>query len=269
MNHLTISLASEVIGHIGPFEIRNTLLMAWLAMTVIIGVALYVRSTGLKLIPGRFQTAIELVIGSLYDLFASILNDERLARKFFPMIATMFLFIVLGNWMGILPGIGSITVRTMHEGVSEMVPLFRSMNADVNMTLAIALVSMASVQFFGMAELGVIGYGKKFIIAPWKNPIGTFVGFLEIVSELSKLVSFTFRLFGNIFAGEVLLVVISYLMPYLAPIPFLGMELFVGVIQALVFSLLTTVFLKSAVTEHAHDEEHHDTPRPANALPAA
>jgi F-type H+-transporting ATPase subunit a len=194
------------------------------------------------------------VIGSLYDLFANILQDERLARKFFPMICTMFIFILVGNWMGILPGIGSITVSGTHNGEPEMVPLFRSMNADVNMTLAIALVSMTSVQLYGMVALGVRGYASKFLVAPWKSPIGTFVGFLEIISEISKLVSFTFRLFGNIFAGEVLLIVMSFLMPYVVPIPFLGLEMFVGVIQALVFAMLTTVFLKNAVT--GHDAEH-------------
>lgn len=254
MKTLTISLASEVVGHIGPFAVRNTMLMAWLAMAVIIAVSLIAYYGGYKLVPGRFQAAIELVIGSLYDLFSGILQDERLARKFFPMVCTMFIYILVGNWMGILPGIGSITVAGTHNGEPEMIPLFRSMNADVNMTLAIAIVSMAAVQFYGMFELGVTGYAGKFLVAPWKNPIGTFVGFLEIVSEISKLVSFTFRLFGNIFAGEVLLIVMSFLMPYLVPIPFLGLEVFVGVIQALVFAMLTTVFLKNAVT--AHDAEH-------------
>jgi F-type H+-transporting ATPase subunit a len=149
----------------------------------------------------------------------------------------MMLFIVMGNWMGILPGVGSITIKAMHEGHLEHIPLFRSMNADVNMTLAIAVIAMAAVQFYGMWELGFFTYLGKFFVAPWKGgliegPINTFVGLLEIISEFAKIISFTFRLFGNIFAGEVLLIVISYLAPYLAPVPFLGMELFVGVIHA-------------------------------------
>lgn len=253
---VTISLASEVIGHIGVLAVRNTMLMAWLAALVLLLLSFAVRMTGYKIIPGRFQAAVELVVISLFDLFASVVNDDRLARKFFPMVATMFIFIVLGNWMGIFPGVGSITIAGMHEGHLTDIPLFRSMNADVNMTLAIALIAMASVQFFGMSELGVQGYSSKFLIAPWKDPIGTFVGLLEIVGELSKVISFTFRLFGNIFAGEVLLIVISYLVPYLAPVPFLGMEIFVGLIQGLVFALLTTAFLKSAVTGHSEPHEH-------------
>lgn len=251
---VTISLASEVIAHIGHIEIRNTMLMAWLAMITLIIIGLMVRSTGYKLVPGRFQAAVELVISGLFDLFASVVNDDRLARKFFPMIATMFIFIVVGNWMGIFPGVGSITIAGMHNGHAADIPLFRSMNADVNMTLAIALIAMACVQFFGMSELGIYGYSSKFLVAPWKDPIGAFVGILEMIGELSKVISFTFRLFGNIFAGEVLLIVISYLAPYLAPVPFLGMELFVGLIQGLVFALLTTAFLRSAVTSHHHDE---------------
>jgi F-type H+-transporting ATPase subunit a len=261
MSQLSISLASEVVGHIGSFAIRNTMLMAWLAMMAMIIGALAMRLVGYRLQPGRMQTALEMGFEALYGLFGSILHEDRLTRRFFPMLATMFLFIVLGNWMGILPGVGSITILTSHEGKEVTVPLFRSMNADVNMTLAIALVSMIAVQMYGMAELGVKKYSGKFLVPPWKNPIGTFVGLLEFVSEISKLVSFTFRLFGNIFAGEVLLIVISFLIPYLIPVPFLGMELFVGLIQALVFAMLTTVFLKGAITEHeAHAAEHHPSP---------
>ena len=255
MSSVNISLASEVVGHLGPIAIRNTMITAWLVVGVMILFACAVRMTRYRLIPGRFQMGIEIIITGLYDLFASVFHDERLSRQFFPLIATIFLFIFLGNWMGILPGVGTITILGMHNGHEMAIPLFRSMNADVNMTLVIALIAMFSVQFYGIYELGVFSYSSKFIVAPWKDPIHTFVGLLELVGELSKVISFTFRLFGNIFAGEVLLIVISYLAPYLAPVPFLGMELFVGLVQGLVFALLTTVFLKIAVTEH---EAHAD-----------
>ena len=140
------------------------------------------------------------------------------------------------------------------------------MNADVNMTLAIAIFAIASVQFFGAAVLGAGSYMSKFIAAPWKHPIQMFVGSLEMVGELSRIVSFTFRLFGNIFAGEVLLLVISYLVSYVAPVPFLAMELFVGLIQGLVFALLTAVFLKIAITEHATHADDAALPEAAAAL---
>jgi F-type H+-transporting ATPase subunit a len=256
MKPVAISLASEVVGMIGSFEVRNTLLMAWLAMATLIVLAIVIRFTCNKFTPGRFQMGVELVIGGLYDLFASVVHDDKLARKFFPLVTTILLFIVTGNWMGILPGVGTIMIQGTHEGHAEMIPLFRSMNADVNMTLAIATIAMLAVQFHGMSALGAQSYLSRFFVAPWRDPMHTFVGFLEIISEFSRVISFTFRLFGNIFAGEVLLAVISYLAPYLAPVPFLAMELFVGLIQGFVFALLTTVFLKIAVTEQESHDAH-------------
>jgi len=252
------TLASETIGHIGPIELRNTMLMAWLAMLVLFIVAFAAWRTKYRQVPGRFQMLLELVVGGLFDFFDSVVQDRKTTRKFFPLVATILIFIVIANWMGILPGVGSITILGMHEGHEMALPLFRSMNADVNMTLAIALIAIVATQAFGIAALGVASYGSKFFVAPWKDPIGSFVGILELVAEFAKIVSFTFRLFGNIFAGEVLLVVISFLLPYIAPIPFLGLEIFVGFIQGLVFALLTLVFLKMAVTGHGdHDTQEH------------
>ncbi|MDD5102814.1 MAG: F0F1 ATP synthase subunit A [Candidatus Peribacteraceae bacterium] len=265
------TLASETIAHIGSFEIRNTLIMAWLAMAVVFVVILLARRTKFKEVPGRFQAFLELIVEGLFGFFDSIIGEKKATRRFFPLLATIFLFLMLANWMGILPGVGSITIAEELHGEILNLPIFRSMNADVNMTLAIALISVIATQLFGIAALGVLPYANKFFVAPWRDPIGAFVGILELIAEMAKIISFSFRLFGNIFAGEVLLVVISYLMPYLAPIPFLGLELFVGFIQALVFSMLTAVFLKMAVTahgtshecdsatgghEHGHDEEH-------------
>ncbi len=253
----TPPLASETIAYIGSFEIRNTLIMAWLAMGVVATVAFFAHRTKYREVPGRFQALLETIVEGLFDFFHSVIGDRKQTRTFFPLIATIFLFLILANWMGILPGVGSITIKGMHEGEELALPVFRSMNADVNMTLAIALISVISTQLFGIAALGVFPYAGKFFVAPWRDPIGSFVGILELIAETAKIISFTFRLFGNIFAGEVLLVVISFLMPYLAPIPFLGLELFVGFIQALVFALLTAVFLKMAATAHGgHDDSH-------------
>ena len=249
------TLASETIGHIGAFELRNTMLMAWLAMMLFLIGGLLLRRTRYREVPGRFQAFMELIIEGLFDFFDSIVQDRTKTRRFFPLIATIFLFLVLANWMGILPGVGSITIERMHEGYLMSIPLFRSMNADVNMTLAIAIVSVVMTQVFGIAALGVLPYASKYFVAPWRDPIMSFVGILELIAEFAKVVSFTFRLFGNIFAGEVLLVVISFLLPYVAPLPFLGLEIFVGFIQGLVFALLTVVFLTMATAmhgEHAH-----------------
>lgn len=248
------TLASETIGHIGGFELRNTMLMAWLAMLVFFALALRLRLTQYRVIPGRFQAFMELIIEGLFDFFDSVVQDREKTRTFFPLVATIFLFLVLANWMGILPGVGSITIEGMHEGHMIPIPLFRSMNADVNMTLAIALISVIMTQVFGMLALGVLPHAGKYFVAPWKDPITSFVGILELIAECAKIISFTFRLFGNIFAGEVLLVVISFLLPYIVPLPFLGLELFVGFIQGLVFALLTIVFLKMATLAHGHEE---------------
>lgn len=256
------TLASESIFHLGTLDVRNTLLMAWLAMIVLFIIAIATRSTGYKKVPGRFQTLMEMAVEGLYNFFGSVIQDAKQTRMFFPLIATILIFVVTGNWMGIFPGVGSVTIQGVHEGHEMAIPLFRSMNADVNMTLAIAMISIISVQVFGVLVLGFHNYAGKFFVAPWKNPVGTFVGLLELIGEFSKIVSFTFRLFGNIFAGEVLLVVISYLVPYIAPIPFLAMEIFVGLVQGLVFSLLTAVFLKIGAT--GHGEEEHMSP----AVPA-
>jgi F-type H+-transporting ATPase subunit a len=135
-----------------------------------------------------------------------------------------------------------------------LVPFIRSASADLNVSAALAIISVITVQFTGIAALGFFKYAGKFFISPFSKPygIGTFVGILELIGEIAKLISYSFRLFGNIFAGEVLLAVMLMLVPYLVPIPFLALEIFVGFIQALVFSMLTLVFLKMAVTEAAH-----------------
>lgn len=257
------TLASETIGHIGSLELRNTMLMAWLALLFFFAVAFCLRRTGYRTIPGRFQALVELIIEGLFDFFDSIVQDRGKTRKFFPLVATIFLFLVITNWMGILPGVGSITIEGMHEGHFIPIPLFRSMNADVNMTLAVAIISVVMTQVFGIAALGILPYAGKYFVAPWRDPIMSFVGILELVAELAKIISFTFRLFGNIFAGEVLLVVISFLLPYIAPLPFLGLEIFVGFIQGLVFALLTIVFLKMATVAHGHEEAHATLASPA------
>ncbi len=250
------TLASETIAMIGSFEIRNTLLMAWIAVLVLIFVALCTRLTKYKQIPGRFQALMELIIEGFFGFWDSIVGDPKETRKFFPLVTTIFIFLAVANWMGIFPGVGSIVLHTVEEGRALDVPLLRSMNADVNMTLAVALISVIMTQVFGVLALGPAAFAGKYFVAPWRDPIGCFIGLLELVAECAKVISFTFRLFGNIFAGEVLLVVISFLLPFFGPIPFLGLEIFVGFIQALVFSLLTLVFVKMATMAHGgHEEE--------------
>ncbi len=242
---LHISLQAEKILQIGQYPLTNAILTSWLVMSFLIILTL-LTSSRLAVVPGRFQIIMEGVVGGLYNLFESVTGPRT--KIYFPLVGTLFIYIIALNWAGLLPGVGSIGFNEVKDGVKEFIPLFRSGSADLNLTIALALISMGSIQYFGLKTLGV-HYLSRFI--NFKNPILFYVGILELISEGSKIISFAFRLFGNIFAGEVLLTVIAFLMPLFAPLPFLAMELFVGFIQALVFSLLTAVFLNVATAgEH-------------------
>jgi F-type H+-transporting ATPase subunit a len=244
------TLASETIFHIGSFEVRNTLITSVMTLVLLTIIGLVLRRKKYAMIPGGFQNLMEALVGGFFNFYKGIVGDEEHTKKFFPLVMTIFFYVIISNWMGLLPGFGSIGLHEVEEGKDIFVPIFRSTYADVNMTFALALISVTSIQIFGFSLLGFKGYAGKFFVNPLKNPIGSFVGILELFSEFSKMISFSFRLFGNIFAGEVLLLVITFLVPYIAPLPFYGLELFVGFIQALVFSFLTLVFLKIATTAH-------------------
>jgi F-type H+-transporting ATPase subunit a len=246
-----ISLAAEPLYHVFGVPINNSLITGIVGSTVII--ALFVSAARrVTLHPkSKLVNAVETICEMILDLVDEVFHDRAKARKYFPFLMTIFMFILVNNWLGLLPGVGSITVMTK-EGLA---PLFRGANADLNTTLALAIISVVMTQIYAARELGVAKHLKKYFSL---NPIMTFVGMLELVGEFSKMVSFSFRLFGNIFAGEVLLAVIAFLAPLAAPLPFFGLELFVGLVQALVFTMLTLVFLAIATTDHSeynHAEE--------------
>jgi len=244
---MEISLAAEKIGHIGSFPITNSMALSWIASIFLIFIAM-IATNKITLIPNKIQNFFEMIVEFLFDTANGVLDNESATRKYFPLIATLFIFIVANNWMGLLPGVGTIGIHEMNEaGHTVLVPILRAGTADLNMTLALAIVTMIAVQVFGIAAIGTFKYAKKFI--NFSNPINCFVGFLEMISEFAKIISFSFRLFGNIFAGEVLLTVIAFLIPYVVPLPFFFLELFVGLIQGLVFTMLALVFIKSAITE--------------------
>ena len=250
---MEISLSPESLFHIGSFPVTNTLVMTFLLSLLIIVVALVLRSR-LKLIPRGFQNVFEYVVEAMLELIDSVTQNKEQSKKFFPIVVTIFLFVILSNWIELIPGLGTVGINENLHGKTVLIPFIRSASADLNVTLAIALISVFAVQFMGIAAIGVSKYAGKFFVSPFRKPyfIGTFVGILELISECAKIVSFSFRLFGNIFAGEVLLIVMLNLVPLLVPLPFLFLELFVGFIQALVFAMLTLVFLKMAVTESSH-----------------
>lgn len=239
-----ISLAAEPLFHVFGLPINNSLLTGFVGSIVIV-VLFSLAAKRVTLNPkSKFANAIEAVCEMILDLINEVFHDRKKSAKFFPFLMTIFIFILIQNWLGLLPGVGSITITTP-EGLA---PLFRGANADLNTTLALAIISVVMTQVYAARELGVFTHLKKYFSA---NPIMTFVGMLEIVGEFSKMVSFSFRLFGNIFAGEVLLAVIAYLSPLIAPLPFFGLELFVGLVQALVFTMLTLVFLAIATVDHS------------------
>jgi len=239
-----ISLIPETIGHISSLVVTNTLLTSWVVMVVLIALGIWAgRNPQLK--PGKKQNFFELVIETIFNFFEEVWGDKEKVKKFFAFLATFFIFILVSNWFGLIPGVGTIGFYENHE---EFVPFFRSLNSDLNATIAWAVISVIVTQVAGMVALGVFKHVGKFI--NFKSPINFFVGILELISEVSKIISFSFRLFGNVFAGEVLLVVMMFLVPYILPLPFFMLEMFVGLIQALVFTTLTLVFLKMATEAH-------------------
>ena len=194
--------------------------------------------------PGRFQTLLEWLVGFIYDYVAETLESRDLARKFFPYLTTIFLFVFTSNLLEFTPGIGSLGII---RG-DEFVPLLRSVNTDLNVTLMLAILSFLVIEISGVLIIGVWKYAGKFINFH-NGIIGFFVGIIELFSEIARVVSFSFRLFGNVFAGEVLILVVTYFLPYIAPVPVMMFEIFVGFVQAAIFALLTLFFIKLAVSE--------------------
>lgn len=249
---IAVSLAAEPVGHIGSFPVTNTLIMSLVSIVVLAVLAVLI-SKKVRQVPRGLQNVAEFIMEAALGLMDTITGNRQQSLRFFPLVFTFFIFILVSNWFGIIPGIGSITVTTLEHGEKVAVPLLRSTNADLNVTVALSLISFFAVEIFGIVTISLFKYLKKFVNIN-KNPIFTFVGFIEFISEISRIISLSFRLFGNIFAGEVLLIVISFLMPFVLPLPFMFIELFVGLIQAFIFAILTLVFLKVATTdmEHAH-----------------
>jgi len=243
-----IAFFPEKLIEIYGVPISNTIVMSWLAMAFLISVSFLLKGR-LRPVPGKIQGVAEVMIEGMESFMTTVTGDKEKTRKFFPLIATFFLFILLSNWMGILPGVGSVGLWETGEHGRVLVPLFRSANSDINTTMALAIISVMATQIFGIALVGFFKYASRFI--SFKGPIDFFVGILELLAETAKIISFSFRLFGNVFAGEVLLMVIFFLVPLVIPLPFLFLEVFVGFIQALVFSMLTLVFLTVA-TQKGH-----------------
>ena len=334
-----IQLPGEIIPGLG---FTNTSLTLWISMAVLLAFV-FAATRNMKRVPNsRLQNIAEVIVEFFVNLAQTISGGEK-GRRFVPLVLSIFLCVVVSNWVGVLPGVGTIGIvesaevvyshkehktdschssdhssdhgsdhgsdhskeYTCKEALKEhlvvfnkipglgisylppgrgedkikngggvvlvedvinnhskvesgklegksagrLLPIFRGANTDLNTTLAIAIVAMVAVQFWGISALGVKKYGGKFF--NFSSPIMLFVGLLELIAELARVVSFTFRLFGNMFAGEVLLVAMMFLLPFIGIIPFMGLELFVGVIQAFIFSILTLIFGITAISDHS------------------
>jgi F-type H+-transporting ATPase subunit a len=301
-----ISVAAEPVFELFGFPITNTLLASWLTMIVLIG-GLGAITRKRKPVPGRWQSALEMIVDALYKLTEGAAGSKW-GRRFFPIVMTIFLFVLVSNWLGLTPLFGawgplhhsdeghevqwlneSHTVGKLvrsadgHGEGGEAAPegeryvlvgMFRPATTDLNVTIALALVSVVLTQYFGVKGRGV-GYFGKFIavggiVKAFTKPglgcggriaaffmglIDVFIGVVELISEIGKIISFSFRLFGNIFAGEVLLAVMAFMITIVISLPFYGLEIFVGFVQALVFMMLTVAFFVVAMSGHG-EEEH-------------
>jgi len=238
-----IALAAERLGEFIGVPITNTLITSWIVVALLIALAVLI-GRNLKMVPGRVQTLVEESFSYVYNYIEETLENKQLARRFFPLLLTLFLFIFTANILEFTPGIGSIG---FFHG-DAFTPLLRSVNTDLNVTLALSIIAVVVVEIAGVVALGFFRYASKFI--NFSSPLNFAVGLIELVSEISRLVSFSFRLFGNIFAGEVLIAVAVFFLPYIVPVPLMAFELFIGFIQAVVFAMLALFFIKLAVMPH-------------------
>jgi len=245
-----ISLKAQQLFSLGGFPVTNGIVMTLVVSLILIIFSLVLRAK-IKMVPGKLQGAVEMGFEALLGLMDSTLGSMEAAEKYFPLVATIFIFILTSNLLGIFPGVGSLT----HNYGGEAVPLFRSPAADLNFTLAFALISVIVTNIIGMASVGVFKHLGKFF--NFHGPIKFFIGILELISEIAKIISLSFRLFGNVFAGEVLLTIIFSLAPYVVPLPFMGLEIFVGLIQAFIFAMITLVSISLHTTVHEEGHEGH------------
>lgn len=267
------TLYAEPIVHVGSFAITNALLTSWIAVFLIIIISISLRRK-IKEIPKGIQNFFEIIVDGALSLCDQITNNRKITNRIFPLAISVFFFVLINNWLGILPLGGFGLVEHGSEGLM-FIPFIRSGTADLNTTLALAVITVIGSNLFGAIFIGswkmfnkyvnLVSIGQIFtkvrkdptilVVAP----INAFVGLLELIGEIAKVASLSFRLYGNVFAGEVLLLSMSALLAYILPIPFLFLEIFVGLIQAFIFSVLLVVYFTIAAedhTEHEHAEQH-------------
>ncbi len=244
---LAVHLAPPILGELGRLTITSTLLTSWIVALILITASYFIGKKP-KLIPSKIQSIFELILGGIFDYIVDVLGSKKLAMKYFPIITTIFIFILGINWFGLLPGVTSVGMYQMHGTESTFIPFLYPSATDLNITIALAIIAFVTIEVAGISVLGVWKYGRKFI--NFSSPLAFVIGIIELISELARLIAFSFRLFGNIFAGKVLLLVVMFLTtPYIVPVPLVAYEMFVGFIQAFIFAILVLYFIKIAVEE--------------------
>ncbi len=261
------TLYSESIAHIGHFNITNSLLTSTITLLIVLFFVFIIRRR-LKKVPTGAQNILEMIIESSFAIFDDVTGSRKRSMQFAPVVLSLFFFILISNWLGMLPGVGSIGQIVKSGQELFFIPYLRGPTADINTTLALATIGVVLSHIFGVLAVGWWNYlnrfvnFKSFLEIPKKikkdpmiiivNPIKAFVGLIEIIGEFAKVASLSFRLFGNVFAGEVLLASISALLALAVPIPFLFLEILVGFIQALIFAMLVLTYM----TVSTNVEEH-------------
>ncbi len=263
-----ISLIAEEVFKVGGFSVTNSLILGAVGFIIVVWILVHAsRTVRLGRKPNFLDRLIIWAFEGLYGTVESIIPDKKLARRIAPLPITLFFFIIVQYWLGILPIVGSITIGD--------VPVFRPLPADLNTTFALAIVTMVAAQIYAVKVHGFFGNAGRYFRNPFRDPAGSFEGILELIAEFSRLVGLSLRLFGNVFAGEVLLIMIAFLTVYAAPIalpPFYIFELFIGGIQAYIFFMLTTVFISLGLVSHdshgSDDSAHSPTLKENHPLAA-
>src|SRR3989344_4851247 len=262
------ALYAEPVAHFGSFPVTNALLTSWAVVAIIVIISLLLRLR-LKQVPGKLQNIFELVVEGALSMCDQVTGSRKLSAKIFPIAISAFFFILINNWLGILP-LGGVGIIEEGEHGLAFIPFLRGGTADINATIALAVMAVVGANIFGIFSIGIWKTFNKYVnlkalggifIKIRKEPtviivapITLFVGLIEIIGEFAKVASLSFRLFGNVFAGEVLLASMAALVAYIVPIPFLFLEILVGVIQALIFSMLLVVYFTIGATDHDHEE---------------
>jgi F-type H+-transporting ATPase subunit a len=262
-------LPPESIAHLGPIPVTNTIVTTWITIILVVLLSFFAFRR-MKAVPSGLQSLMEFIFGFILDFCTGVVGEKN-GRRFLPVVATIFIFVAVNAWLSLLPFYGNAFV------VDQKIPLLRGANTDLNVTLALAIFSFIAVEYYGIKYLGPINYLKKFIRieqlgkgigqlfkGKLKSAFGSIffgfidvvVGLLETLSELIRLISFSFRLFGNMLAGEILLMILAFLVPLTVAVPFYGLEMFIGFIQAFVFGSLTLIFINLAIAGH---EEAHES----------